>query len=832
LLLIQDRGLTFKNQITKSIKPREREDKIFTFDLYRTVVQLFMFKHFLLFLSLISFSAFAQDHFQVIRGKVLDKESKSPLPGATVILASDTITLRGVITDAKGSFRIENVPVGKHAIKISYIGYKPLYMDGIIVTSGKEVILDISIEESVTSMKEVEISATRKHETVNEMAVISARAFSVEETDRYAGSRGDPARMASNFAGVQGSNDTRNDIVVRGNSPMGVLWRLEGIDIPNPNHFAVAGSTGGPVSILNNKVLANSDFLTGAFPAEYGNSTAGVFDVRMRNGNNEKAEFTGQFGFLGTELTAEGPFSKKSGSSYLINYRYSTLKLFESMKIPIGTGAIPSYQDAAFKFNFPVKKGVFSLFGVGGKSNIEIWESKKKREDVDIYGESDRDQFFGSTTAVTGASYVHFINPTSYARVTAAASYYESHSIHNQVVRDSLWKVIATPQILGYKGEDIKYTTSFYINKKMGSRNVIKSGMFLHRFQFNIADSILEGDAFHNRIDAHLGAYLFQPYIQWKYKITDDLEWIAGVHAMHYTLNNNSVVEPRAAIKWNINPRQSIGIGTGVHSQLQPSYIPLHHIYFNGQAIRHNKNIGFSRSNHYVLSYDHSIGNNTRLRAETYYQQLYNIPVEVRTSAYSIINQGVGFQRFFPDSLQNTGTGTNKGVELTVEKFFSKSFFFLATASIFDSKYRGSDGIERNTDFNGRFATNFLIGKDFKTSNNSVLSLSSKSTWAGGRRYTPVDLEASVLANEAVFIDELTNTLQLRDYFRQDLRISYRINSKKITHEIALDLINLLGIKNVLTLSYSPNPENPTANPMVEQYQLGFLPLFYYKIDF
>jgi hypothetical protein len=791
-----------------------------------------MLKKILLFLSMISFSVFAQDHVQVIRGKVIDKESKSPLPGATVVLASDTSSFRGVTTDARGNFRLENVSVGKHALKISFIGYKPVYMDGIIVTSGKEVILDISIEESVTSMKEIEISATRKHETINEMAVVSARAFSVEETDRYAGSRGDPARMASNFAGVQGSDDSRNDIVVRGNSPMGVLWRLEGIDIPNPNHFAVAGTTGGPVSILNNKVLANSDFLTGAFPAEYGNSTAGVFDVRMRNGNNEKFEFTGQFGFLGTELTAEGPISKKTGSSYLVNYRYSTLKLFETLKVPIGTSAIPNYQDAAYKLNFPLKKGVFSVFGVGGNSSIDIWESRKKPEDVDLYGERDRDQFFGSTTAVTGASYIHFINPTAYARVTTAISYYESHSIHNKVLRDSAWNVIATPQLLGYKGEEIKYTSSFYINKKIGSRHVLKPGMFVHRYQFNIIDSILRGDEFQTRIDANLGAYLIQPYLQWKYKITDDLEWLAGVHAMHYTLNNNSVVEPRAALKWNINPRQSIGLGTGVHSQLQPSYIPLHQIYYNGQAVRHNQNIGFSRSNHYVLTYDYSLGKSTRLRAETYYQQLYNIPVEVRTSAYSIINQGVGFQRFFPDSLQNTGTGTNKGVELTVEKFFSKSFFFLATASIFDSKYRGSDGIERNTDFNGRFASNLLIGKDFKAGNNSVLSLSSKTTWAGGRRHTPVDFAASELANEAVFIDDLTNTLQFRNYFRQDLRISYRINSNKVTHEIALDLINVLGVKNVLALSYSPNPDNPTANPMVEQYQLGFLPLFYYKIDF
>jgi hypothetical protein len=170
----------------------------------------------------------------------------------------------------------------------------------------------------------------RKDQAINEMAVVSARSFTIDETERYAGSLGDPSRMAANFAGVTSVSDQRNDIVIRGNSPLGLLWRLEGLEIPNPNHFGSIGTTGGPISMLNINHLTNSDFYTGAFPAEYGNALAGAFDIRMRNGNNQKHEFMGQMGFNGFELGAEGPFSSNSQASYMANFRYSTLEVLHA----------------------------------------------------------------------------------------------------------------------------------------------------------------------------------------------------------------------------------------------------------------------------------------------------------------------------------------------------------------------------------------------------------------------------------------------------------------------------------------------------------------------
>jgi hypothetical protein len=268
-------------------------------------------KHLLLFFFLISslFLFGQRVPTQAVRGSVFDNESKFPIVGAKVVLFSEGFSSK-TITDFDGLFLLENVPVGKHEIQVSYTLYSSNTLT-VEVSSGKEVVVQVPLVEFISEQKEVVVHGRKRGEVLNELALISAQQFSVEETNRYPGSRMDPARMASNFAGVQGADDSRNDIIIRGNSPLGVVWRVEGVDIPNPSHFAISGSTGGPVSIINNKILANSDFFMSAFPAEYGNSTSGVFDLKLRHGNNNRHEFTGQFGFLGTEFLAEGPLSKK-----------------------------------------------------------------------------------------------------------------------------------------------------------------------------------------------------------------------------------------------------------------------------------------------------------------------------------------------------------------------------------------------------------------------------------------------------------------------------------------------------------------------------------------
>ncbi|MGI8893349.1 MAG: TonB-dependent receptor domain-containing protein, partial [Bacteroidia bacterium] len=515
---------------------------------------------------------------------------------------------------------------------------------------------------------------------------------------------------------------------------------------------------------------------------------------------------------------------------------YSTLKLFESFDINIGTSAVPAYQDAAFKLNFRIKKGNISLFGIGGKSNIHIKVSEFTESQEDLYSDTDRDQYFETAMGIGGISYSHYFNSSTYGKLILAASGNQSLAYHELVYRNPETFVIdSLVPNLGYLFNEDKYSAVYFINKKVNASHSFKTGIHFDNYQFSYHDSTLNlfTREFFTRLNFNGDASLIQPYFQWKYRI-DRLTATAGLHTQYFTLNENSkTIEPRFGLRYELNEKNALSFGAGLHSQMQPTYI-----YFNqtelsdGSVILHNKDLGFTRSAQIVLGWDYFLSRNIRIKTETYYQYLYDVPVEVEPSAFSVINQGTGFSRFFPDELVNEGTGTNYGLELTIEKFFSRKYFFLITGSLFDSKYKGSDGIERDTDFNSNYAANIMGGKEFRISKRSVLSLGTKITYAGGRLYSPADPVASALANELITIDTLTNTLRFDDYFRVDLKISWKLNAEKVTHEIALDLVNIFNKRNVLGLSYTPDTFNPKAEPIRREYQLGFLPLFYYRIEF
>ncbi len=783
--------------------------------------------------TLLSISLNAQVITQTIRGKVVDKESKKPLTGVSVYLLEPSGGL-GALSDDNGDYRIESVPVGRVSVKLNLLGYKEQIMNGLILSSAKELVLNLELDEAVNTLAEVSVQGNADGSVNNEMATVSSRSFNVEQTERFAGSRGDPARMASNYAGVSGSDDSRNDIVVRGNSPFGVIYRIEGIESPNPNHFAVAGTGGGPVSILNNKVLSNSDFFTGAFPAEYGNSTAGVFDIKLRNGNNHKHEFTGQLGFLGTEFTAEGPMGK-SGASYLVNYRYSTLRLFESFNFKIGTSAVPNYQDGAFKLNFPTKKGNISVFGIGGMSDIDIVISKRTQQEEEIYGDKDRDQYFGSKLALGGVSYSTRYSDKVYAKLTLAVSGTSVYAHHDKVFFNPQFQLDSLKPILGYDFKQGKQMLSYIINYKVNSQKSWRFGINADRLSVNLKDSIFDNSLqqFVTRENSLGSSFLFQPFVQYRYKFSEKTTLNAGIHWQTFTLNWSNAIEPRIGLQRELNSKTKIGLAYGYHSQLQPLYIYYHQFAdSNGVMGQHNKNLDFTRSHHLVANYLYSPGKGLKLTSEIYYQALREIPIEYGSSSFSLINQGTGFTRIFPNQLVNYGTGRNYGVEITLEKAFSKQFYFMITAAIFKSECKGSDNIWRSTDFDTRFATNFLIGKEWKLSDKTSIGVGSKTTIAGGRRYGPADVSASAQKGEIVYVDSTRNSLQFKNYFRTDLKINYKANREKVSHEFGLDLVNVLGTKNLLTLTYAPNPSKPADNPVKQEYQLGFLPLFYYKIDF
>lgn len=782
-------------------------------------------------LLLISFLAFpplmAQQLMQTVRGTIRDEVTNSPVIGASILLIQEEGQKPiGAITDINGEFKITGVPIGRQSFRITSVGYEENRISNAIVTAGKEVITSLTLTETVRSLDEVVISANRKNDktkTNNELALVGGRSFNIDDTKRYAGALGDPSRMAANFAGVVSGNDSRNDIVVRGNSPTGMLWQLEGLNIPNPNHFGSLGSTGGPVSLLNNNTLDKSDFITSAFPSQYGNALSGVFDLRMREGNNQKHEFLGQIGFNGFEAGAEGPLSKNSKASYLVNYRYSTLGLFKALGIEFGTGsAIPNYQDLNFKVSVPTgKKGKLSVFGILGQSDVNFLGNDVDTTDTNLYGNENENTRVKFRTNILGLSYEYNVSPKTFTKFTVGTS-----NTDQKFSGDSISVVTREAFASGEARFKTRKTSAvLHVRHKINAKHSLYAGITTDLLNFDLYNrDIYDGGRFDTvRVNVNgENTLLTQAYGQWKYRMNRNLQLTAGLHAQHYSLNDNFALEPRFGLQYTFGQGQSLSFGYGLNSQAQNIYTYFVQTKTERGVINSNKGLDFTRSHHFSIGYENRLAENLLLKVEPYFQALYDVPVERRSSSYSTLNTGSTFVTDDEDSLVNAGTGRNIGIELTLEKYFSQGYYFLVTSSLFDSKYKGSDGVERNTAFNSRYVVNLLAGKEIKVgrNRNGILSASIKTSFVGGRYTSPLNLEASRKRGEAVYDESQAYSQKQDAYFRTDLRLAYRKEMRRSTLEVAVDLQNVSANKNIFQQTY-----NPRTNSIATEYQQGFFPV-------
>lgn len=786
----------------------------------------------LIWLALVVDTASAQNLTQTVKGIVTDKISQKPLAGVSVLVEGSILS---VITKEDGSFEMSGVAVGRIRITLTAIGYHPVNIPELLVTTGKEVVLEIGMEQKIASLNEVVVRGTRtkKGAVNNEFAGSSARSFTIEEVTRYAGGRNDPSKLVSNYAGVVSNNDSRNDVVVRGNSPAGVLWRIEGLPAPSPNHFSTLGTTGGPVSALNTNALKTSDFYTGAFPAEFGNATAAIFDINFRNGNAQTHERTFQLNlFSGLEAMLEGPLSnKKNGASYLVGYRYSFAQIGQSLGFDIGTQAVPKYQDWVYNIQFAKSKaGKFSLFGMGGTSSIDF--IGKDIDTTDFYSRKDQDTYVESQLYLFGAKHTLDLGTKSYLRTVISYSNVKAEF-------DNFQYELPVPQyqkrwlITQIRDKQNVLRFSTLINTKASATFSWRAGLTGENFglktKVDDRDGKLETGDFERLRDFDDNFLLLQGFAQGRYKPSDKLTLVAGLHSMHFTFNDKNIVEPRASLTYQLNVKNTFSFSYGLHGQLQP--LPVYLFEKNGGIFvdQRNRDLDFSKAHHFVLGYENRFASNWRLKAEGYHQYLFDVPVEVHASGFSLLNAGSDFT--FPEKagLVNGGTGSNTGVELTIEKFLSSGFYLLGSASLFDSKYKGSDGIVRSSTFNYGYVANVLGGREWKMGSRSALTLDLRLSTIGGRYTTPVDLPQSIAQRKEVLDETRYNSEQLDAYLRLDTKFGFRINSKKrkVSQTFYLDLQNVTNRENIFLQRY-----NPLYSRVGKVNQIGFFPDILYRIQF
>jgi hypothetical protein len=746
---------------------------------------------------------------------------------------------------------MEKIPVGRITLQFSYIGYDTKTIPDIEVNSGKEKLVNLTMQESVLKLNEVVVTAYKnKGEATNQMSIISTRSISAAETKRYAGGLDDPSKILSNFAGVTASQNGQNDIIVRGNSPKYVQWRLDGVEITNPTHFADQNSVTGGVSALNNSLLNASDFSTGAFSAGYGDVLSGVYDVKLRAGNNQKFETSLGVGIQGTDLTVEGPFKKGYGGSFLVNYRYSTISLLNNIGV-IKLDGVLNYQDGAYKIVLPTKKtGTFSFFGLTGLSGGSIQDVKADKITTpgnvtltsDITEDFDKDNYLSNN----GVNHTISLNENSFIKTTLS---YSTTGIKEDVFKIKTTKTfdsegeflndIVGDRELNYQSriKNTAYRGAVTYNNKLSAKNALQIGVKYSILGYDSKLSSAQDSTglMFTLADFSENINTLNNFISLKHHFNENITMVAGIHNMNVLYNNKSTIEPRLALTWQINSTSLLNAGYGKHSTMESV-----HNYFarvkqpDGSVTEPNKNLDLLKADHYVIGYEKRFGENIRVKMEAYYQNLYNLPVENNdTSYYATINEGTDFRYV---ELVNKGTGKNYGLEFTVERFFSNNYYYLINTSLYNSKYKSLEGIERNTKYNGNYLVNVLFGKEFANrgiKKNRTFNLNAKVFFGGGQRYIPLLTDAQ----GKLAVDPKNNKFwdykkvyenKFGDIYQINISGSYKWNKPKVTHELFITLDNITNNQGKLSEYYDEN--QPGKIGYIKQFSL--FPNLMYRLYF
>ncbi len=764
-------------------------------------------------------NCFSQSVTQTIRGTVADDASKSPGAYASIKL-SGMATVKTAIADSNGNFVLTNLPVGRYDLEVSLVGFQTEIIKEMLVNAGKETFVAVYLKDKGLTLAGVTLQPrTNKSRPINTMAVASARMFSVEEAKRYAGGFDDYARLAASFAGVA-SNVGNNGIMIRGNAPRLLQWKMEGVEIPNPNHFADLASFGaGGLTGLSSQLLDNSDFFTGAFPAEYNNALAGVFDMNMRKGNQQKKETTLQLGLLGIDIATEGPFKKGGQSSYLFNYRYSTLGLLQSI-LPDDAGGT-NYQDLSFKLNFPTKRsGTFSVWGIAlaDKSGAEaetdttkwVYLQDKERQDVS--------QYMGAL----GISHRYFFNRKTHIKTTLAGTINGIDMVTDRMNSNSQ----LLPQNV-IKNTTANLVLSSYLNTKFSTRHTNKTGITATALFYDLLlkEARPEAAPLETIVAEDGNSLLLNAYSSSSFRLSSSMVLNTGISSQLFTLNNQFTVEPRLGLTYQLKSRHSLSFAYGLHSRLER----LNYYFtkpFPASTMLHNKDLRFTKAHHFVLGYDWKVSNDMHIKIEPYYQALFDVPV-IPDSSYSFINMENDW--FLNKKLNNTGKGRNIGIDITVEKYLTEGFYYLVSASVFDSKYQGGDGVWRNTRFNRNLLLNVLGGKEWQVGKEkkNVLGLNLRISYQGGDHYIPVNEAASVIEEDVVYDGKKAFEKSIDPMLLAHLTFSYKKNKARSSREWSLKIINVTGQKEFNGFRYN------FAKQKTEMHMESlFVPNLSYKIEF
>lgn len=745
---------------------------------------------------LVSLNIFAQNT-QTVKIHLSDRQSRLPVEGANVSIPKYALSAS---TDAGGNVRFDGVPLGRLEVEVSSVEYGKYIYRELLLENARQLVLDLELQATGKELEEVKVTSSAPSTS----ALMSVESITAEQIMRFPATFFDPARLAMSFSGVANTNDQANNVSVRGNAPEFVQWRMEGVEIVNPNHLSNAGmfsdkpaAVGGGTNILSAQMLGNMNFLSGAFPAGYSNALAGVFDMNLRNGNSEEYQHVTQAGLIGVDLSSEGPINKKKGSSYLVNYRYSFTGLLALAGVNFGGEAI-TFQDLAFNLNFPTRKaGTFTVFGMGGaSSNIFApdtdstkWESSKDLSNVDFYGRM----------GLLGAKH--------------SVKIFRKWNLRSVLVNSALENL--RNSYSGNENVDYDYAAKNYLSFSTalsGDLNAlwaVNAGVQVsHQFnKFNYIDS--------DQIFYSFDNLLVQPYLRITNRRRARFNYNAGFVSPYYSYSGSQYLEPRLSADYTLTAGHKVKVAYGLHSQVVSNRVAFYLPYKP------------ARSHHFTLGYQFDPDTRQSFTAELFYQNMFNLTRF--DSLYVSVLNGYEIGDFTNGDyvLNQKNQGRNYGVELNYKHYLDNGFFALLNTTFYKSQFKAFDHKFYDTRYAGNYIFNATAGKEWEKTGGKLWGLNARLNWVGGFRDYQIYGQEYEGMLYVYYNMESPLYVKYDDYFRVDLRAYIKKSKKRGSETISLDIQNLTNRANV-----AYNYFDSYLMQVVQKKQLGLVPMLNYRWEF
>ncbi len=768
--------------------------------------------------------AFAQDLSQTIRGQVVDQVTGEPLVGATIqVINSET----GSITDNNGNYSF-TLPTGRYQLMVSYLGFQPVIKKEVLVTASKEVVLDFELVYASKALEEVVVSAG------SPVTNIGSREITIEQTQRYAATFYDPARLVQSLPAASSTNDQNNNISVRGVSPSWNQWYLEGVEIANPNHTTNAGTfsdqptqNGGGVNILSAQMLATSNFLYQTYGSQYGNSLGGIFDMSLRSGNNQRKEYTAQASLIGLDFSTEGPIAS-GGASYLINYRYSFTGLLAAMGVDFGGESI-SFQDVAFNLNFPLDKGNVKVFGMAGISENDF----KRPEDPEEV-EEEKDFYNINYKGKMGAVGTQWEQQLSdKLSLSKTLIYSLNHASRDQ----ELDSIIGGEPNLSYDNQRNidKLSGNLSIKTRINAKADLTTGI---SYVLQLADlhttrvSIFGGDEEIVRdVDQH--QWLWQPYISYHQLLGETVDLEAGLRYMYHDLSGDAELLPRLSLGYWFSSQDRLTATMAFLGQMNSTDVQFG--YRDGIGEYPNKELPLMESRNFSLAYTRMMKKST-LETELFYNNYDHVPIGNFGSGPAFLGMGI-YSTFNEDGvappfeLIAAGTANTYGIDVRLEQQLQSSWYYLIGGTFYRSNYEAPDGNTYDSRWDGQYSLNSTFGKEIirspKKGKNRSVNLNARVIYQGGFRESPLDQEMSNASGMEVYQYNEPWAYQTPDFFRIDFRVAWRVEKERYHRSLSLDIQNVLNYENYAFRYF----DNFTGR-IERKNQLSLIPLLTYRVEF